>query len=77
MLANTPLLKKNIVKFYDSDTKKHAFQIADKPIQAFDPQDIENGTIDTILLASYVAQNQMLRILEPYKDKCCIVTLYD
>ncbi|MBD5390349.1 class I SAM-dependent methyltransferase [bacterium] len=77
LLATTPLLKKNIVKFYDSDTKKQAFQIAGIPIQAFNPQDIENRTIDTILLASYVAQNQMLRILEPYKDKCRIVTLYD
>lgn len=77
LLANTSLLKKHIVKFYDSDSKKHAFQIAGIPIQAFDPQDIENGTIDTILLASYVAQNQMLKLLEPYKDKCRIVTLYD
>ncbi|MDE6630855.1 MAG: hypothetical protein K2K11_05480, partial [Bacteroidales bacterium] len=65
------------VKFYDSDPKKHTFQIAGKPIQAFDPQDIENGTIDTILLATYVAQAQLLKILEPYKEKCRIVTLYD
>lgn len=77
LLANTSLYKKSIIKFYDSDPKKHAFRILGKPIQAFNPQDLENGTIDTILLASYVAQNQMLKILEPYKDKCRIVTLYD
>lgn len=77
LLANTALPKKNIVKFYDSDTKKHAFQIAGKPIMAFNPQDIEDGTIDTILIATYVAQPTLLRILEPYKNKCNIITLYE
>lgn len=77
LLANTSLLKKHIVKFYDSDTKKHAFKIAGKPIQAFDPKDLEDGIVDTILIATYSAQATLLRLLEPYRDKCHIVTLYD
>lgn len=77
LLANTVLSKKNIVKFYDSDTKKHAFQIAGKPIAAFNPQDLNDGSVDTILIATYVAQPTLLRILEPYKDKCRIITLYN
>lgn len=77
LLANTALRKKNIVKFYDSDIRKHAFRIEGAPVQAFDPKDLQDGSIDTILIASYVAQPQLYERLAPYKETCRIITLYE
>lgn len=76
LLANTNLEQKNIVKYYDSDKKKHNLKMGDKGIWGFNPKDIDEGTVDTILVATYTAQEAITRALEPYREKCRIVLLY-
>ncbi len=77
LLANTSLLEKNIVKVYDSDKRKEGVSFGGAVITPFDAEDIKNGTVETILVATYTAQKALVKILEPYKDKVEVVTLYD
>lgn len=76
LLANTDLTDKNIIKFYDSDKKKHSFKMFGKPIAPFCEKDITDGTIEAILIATFTAQKPILRILEPYRNQCEIIPLY-
>lgn len=77
LLANSDLSQKNIVKVYDSDKKRRGMIFAGLPIEPFDCKDIENGRIDTILVATYTAQKAITNILKEYNNKVDIVTLYD
>lgn len=76
LLANSSLMDKNIVKFYDSDGKKHKYKMLNREITAFDPADIARGKVRGILIGSYVFQDVLAKILEPYRDSCHIYSLY-
>lgn len=76
LLANTDLLCKNIIKFYDSDTRKYSFQMGGKPIVPFCGEDIENGEIEAVLIATFTAQKPILKILQPYQNLCEVICLY-
>ena len=77
LIVNTDLSKKNLVRVYDSDKKKHGIKFEGIEIQAFNEDDIINKDIDTILVATYTAQIPIVKFLEKYKHKVKIVTLYD
>ncbi len=76
LLANTSLSKKNIIKFYDSDVRKHKYTMHGKTISAFDTGDIHEGVVEGILLGTYVFQNQLEKIVRPYSEQCNIYKLY-
>lgn len=76
LLANSSLTDKNIVKFYDTDVKKHKYTMFSRQITSFAPEDIECGDVQGILVGSYVFQDVLAGILEPYREKCNIYTLY-
>lgn len=77
ILANTTLRNKNIVKFYDSDERKHSFQMNGCPIESFCTEDIKTGKVQAILVATYTAQQAIANILSPYENQCEIIYLYD
>lgn len=77
LLANTSLARKNIVRVYDSDVRKHGLKLNGCDIQAFSYADIKNGNVEAILLATYTAQQALEKILEPYKTDVQIVKLYE
>lgn len=76
LIANTDLETKNIVRVYDSFIKKQGMTFAGCMIQPFTAEDIEEGEIEVILIATYVSQEVILKILEPNKEKVEIITLY-
>lgn len=76
LLANSNLQSKNIVRVYDSFSKKHGLKFAGCSIQPFNAEDIEDGMVEVILVATYTAQKAIVKILEQYKDKAEIITLY-
>lgn len=76
LLANTDLQRKDIVRVYDSFSKKHGLKFAGCVIQPFNAEDIETGRVEVILVATYTTQNAIVKILEQYKDKVEIITLY-
>lgn len=77
LLANSDLHKKNIVKVYDSDSRKHGIKFAGIEISAFEKKDIEDGDVDGILITTYTAQKAILRYIEKLNLKCRLYTLYD
>ena len=77
ILGSTNLGEKHIVRAYDSDQRKHGLIFAGSEITSFDPIDIEQGIIDTIVITTCKVQNVLLNILEPYKNKVNIVLLFD
>jgi len=77
ILGSTNLGEKHIVRVYDSDQRKHGLIFAGSEITSFNPKDIEQGIIDTVVITTCKVQNVLLDILEPYKDKVNIVLLFD
>lgn len=81
LLGMTNLSDKNIVKYYDSDRKKHEFSILDKPITAFDIQDVRNGLVDTILVSSFASEMTIKKVIEEVLSEELgdieIITLYN
>lgn len=77
LLANTSLGKKNIVKVYDSDTRKAEYTFSGIPIEVFSESDVLDGKIDSILIASYTAQRAIAKIVGQYRKNCKIYCLYD
>jgi hypothetical protein len=67
LLGMTHLPDKNIVKFYDSDLRKKGMTYYGKTISPFDPSDMNNGAIETILISTYVAQKAILSVLNKNK----------
>lgn len=67
---------KNIVKFYDSDERKHVYKIMNREITKFDRNDIEEGRVDTILISSYVAQASISRMLASSGISVNVIRLY-
>lgn len=77
LMQETSLGKLNIVKVYDGDKKKAGSQFEDVPVGPFTPRDIEEKKIDTIIITSSSAQNDILCELEPYREKVNVVILFD
>ena len=77
LLANTSLDQKSIVKYYDSDIRKKGTEYNGRLITPFDLNDIEEKNIDSVLIGSYVYQQEIFNLLEPYKDKIKIYKLFD
>lgn len=50
---------------------------AGSKISAFDSEDIDNNFVDTIVITTCKVQNLLLDILDSYKDKINIITLFD
>lgn len=76
LLANTNLEQKNIVRVYDSDTRKQGMEICNCNIQCFNSDDIINHKVDTILIATYTAQEAIYKYLKPYCKSVNIILLY-
>lgn len=77
LLGMTSLLSKNIVKFYDSDEKKHDFKIGNKEITSFQKSDIVNKYVDTILISTYSAENSIKSFLKEQNIDVEIISLYE
>ena len=77
LLANTRLCEKNIVRVYDSDTRKQGVCFGGRKIRKFCSSDIEEGKVETILLATYTAQKTLEKALNSYQNRVRIVKLYD
>lgn len=77
ILGDSSLLKKNIVRCYDSDIKKHGVKFANVEISSFDAKDIEDNIIDTVVITTYTAQKIISKILEPYGKKLNVVKLFN
>lgn len=75
ILGSTSLEKKNIVRCYDSDKRKHGLSFMGIKVSAFDDADVKNGAIDTIVITTCTAQKTLLRILNPYNLN--IITLFN
>jgi hypothetical protein len=67
LLGMTSLKDKNIIRFYDSDTRKSGVKYYGREILPFDPADIKSGDIETVLISTYVAQNAIENILINHK----------
>lgn len=76
LLASTNLRNKNIVKFYDSDIKKHKYKILGKDIMSFNGSDIDNGIVDIIIISTYVSQEVIYNSIDD-KYKNNIIKLYN
>jgi hypothetical protein len=76
IIANSGLQNKNIVKFYDSDPRKNDTVFFGKRITAFNPDDIKRGEVDTILIASYVFQEEIYSIIKKSGIACTIIKLF-
>jgi hypothetical protein len=76
LLGATTLSEKNIIKFYDSDSKKYNHQILGKNIEKFDPHNIESGEIDAILISAYTAQKAIKDIIDKCDLNVQVITLY-
>jgi hypothetical protein len=77
LLGYSGLAKINIVKFYDSDIRKHNIRMLGRPVQPFDGADVADGVVDTIIISAYPAQNSIAEMLKPYENKAKIVKLYE
>lgn len=64
LLAMTNLASKNIIKFYDSDIKKKDKTMLGKKIQPFDVADVQDGTIDTILISTYSSEKTIANYID-------------
>jgi hypothetical protein len=47
-----------------------------KPITPFDPNDIKQGKVDTIIIASYGFQETIAKIIENSDVECNVVKLF-
>lgn len=75
LLGMTSLKNKNIIKFYDSDKKKHQFKILNKTITSFNKEDIQD--IDIILISTFSGEKSILNILKKEKLNLEIISLYN
>ena len=76
LYCNTALGRKNIVKVYDSDKRKHGLEMFDCVIEPFNPHDIMDKKVDSILIATYTARKPLRSILEKYAGQVEIIDLY-
>ncbi len=78
LLAMTDLPSKNIIKFYDSDRKKRNMTMLGRQIQPFEPEDLESGEIETILISTYSSEKSISKYIEEQKinRKFRVIKLY-
>jgi predicted transcriptional regulator len=76
LLGSSSLCRKNIVKFYDSDIRKNGMLYFNRNITPFNPEDIKNGEVESILVSTYVAQNAIVDMIKNSNINCNYVTLY-
>ena len=76
LYANTCLHKKNIVKVFDSDTKKHGMTMFGHVIEPFNIKVLDENEIDVILLATYTAQNAIMRHVRNVAPNANVILLY-
>lgn len=76
LLANTGLASKNIVKVYDSDSRKQGMMFCNRKIEPFSEADLEENKVEVILLATYTAQGTLMKKLSVYEERVKIVKLY-
>jgi hypothetical protein len=76
LLGNSSLKRKNIIKFYDSDIRKKDMSYFNKSISSFNPDDIINEKIDSVLISTYVAQQKVLNVLRKNDIDCNYIMLY-
>jgi hypothetical protein len=76
LLGMSNLCKKNIVKFYDSDLRKKNSSYFNRNISPFNPLDIMNGIVETILISTYVAQQAIIKNIEKSNSNCNYIKLY-
>lgn len=77
LLANTDLKKKNIVRVYDSDARKHGDRFAGVEICSYTKQDVICGIVEGILLTTYTAQKAIVRFIEKEGLSIPVYQLYD
>ena len=77
LLANTSLKDKNIIKVYDSDSRKYSYKYNGIRIESFNIEDVNSGRVEAILITSYTAQNAIYNYIRSLNVKCEIITLYD
>ena len=75
LLDETNLVKKHIVRVYDSSKTERKF--LELNVKQFDPRDIESGDVESIVITSRRFQSEILHNLKPYKDKVKIIKLFD
>lgn len=77
-LANTPsLLKKNIVRIYDSDRRKHGHKMCGVTVKPFEPNDVSSGAIDSILITAYSGQRAIKKYIDSFGLPIKVYTLYN
>jgi hypothetical protein len=76
LLGMTGLLKKNIVKFYDSDIKKQQFTINEIKISEFCIDDLKNGLVDVILVSTFSGEKSILDFIKTLDVNVDVVSLY-
>lgn len=77
LLGHTSLRKKNIVRCYDSDKRKHGCLFAGAEITSFDEKDIKDGVIDTVIITTCTAQKTLQKILKPYQKQINVIILFN
>lgn len=76
LVGMTNLMDKNVVKFYDSDTKKHQFKFKGLDICPFDVRDIENGSVDTIIISTFCGEQSIFEYIKSFDVDVDIVGFY-
>ena len=77
LLGMTNLGSKNIIKFYDSDPKRHKFLMLGKPITQFDADDVYNGLVDTILISTFSGEKSINQFISEQHIHVDAITLYE
>lgn len=76
LLKNTSLGKKNIIKFYDSDSRKYKYTMHDREITAFSVEDLDANDIQGIVIGSYIFEKSISDIIRQVSD-IRIYRIYD
>ena len=63
LLANSCLCDKNIVRVYDSDTRKTGLVLEGHEVRPFTPEDAENNHVDGIVITTFTAQDAIHKAL--------------
>jgi hypothetical protein len=63
LLGMTNLKNKNIIKFYDSDSRKNGLEYYNRKIQPFEINDFKKDNIKKVFISTYVAQMAIEKIL--------------
>lgn len=76
LAANTVLSNKDIVRVYDSDSRKYKYKFCEQEIRPFDEKDIYENNIDVIIVTTYTAQKAISKVLKKYENDIEVIYLY-